>query len=109
MTVPCFRCLPNGSRTWGTCPSWMWAAVLAGFARALALGGFLLLAFQMGDAERRNDRAYRHDVSMDAYLLDPETIGKLLVDAGVEVEATLIREPDHDELTRQAYLVARKK
>jgi len=85
------------------------AAVLQSFARALVPGGLLLLAFQVGDAERHIDRAYGHEVSMDAYLLDPEHFGPLLEDAGCAVEARLIHGPDSDEWTPQAYLVARKR
>jgi SAM-dependent methyltransferase len=85
------------------------AAVLRSLAQALVPGGLLLLAFQVGDAERHIDRAYGHDVSMDAYLLDPGHLGALLEEAGCGVQARLIREPDSDERTPQAYLVARKK
>jgi len=85
------------------------AAVLESFARALAPGGLLLLAFQVGDAQRHIDRAYGHDVSMDAYLLDPASIRTALELAGFTLEAELVRAADQDERNPQAYLLARKR
>jgi SAM-dependent methyltransferase len=94
--------------------------VFAEFARVLAPRGIALLAFQAvsdaavsdaavpGAAEPRHiAHAYGHDVDLDAYRLQPDSIRAQLIDAGFVVEATLIREPDEDERTRQAFLLAR--
>jgi SAM-dependent methyltransferase len=104
--------------------------VFAEFARVLAPRGIALLAFQAvsdaavpgaavpgaavldaavpGAAEPRHiAHAYGHDVDLDAYRLQPDSIRAQLIDAGFVVEATLIREPDADERTRQAFLLAR--
>jgi SAM-dependent methyltransferase len=105
-------------------------AVFTEFARVLAPRGVALLAFQAasdaavsdaavpdaavpdatmsGGAEPRHiTHAYGHDIELDAYRLVPGRIGEQLADAGFAVEATLIREPDDDERTRQAFLLAR--
>jgi SAM-dependent methyltransferase len=90
--------------------------VFAEFARVLAPGGVALLAFQAvsdaaaapGAAEPRHiAHAYGHDIDLDAYRLRPDSIRSQLIDAGFIVEATLIREPDEDERTQQAFLLAR--
>jgi SAM-dependent methyltransferase len=79
------------------------------FARVLAPGGHLLLAFQVGDnALRHIAHAYGHELSLDAYRLSPEHITELLSKAGLVVNAQLLREPGEQEKTPQAYLLARK-
>lgn len=85
--------------------------VFAEFSRVLAPGGRLLHAYKVGDAHHHRDRAYGHDVSLDVYWTPPETVVGLLADAGLPVEAELIREPDERERPtqgRQGYVVARK-
>ncbi|ALE06894.1 methyltransferase [Arthrobacter sp. ERGS1:01] len=83
--------------------------VLDSFHAALAGGGFLLLAFQVGDAGRHIGSAYGHDVSYDAFLMDPERVTTMLEQAGFKLEAKLVRGPDRDEKTPQAYLIAQKR
>jgi SAM-dependent methyltransferase len=83
-------------------------AVFAEFARVLAPGGRLLLAFQVGDERRRIEHAYGHAVSLDAWRLSPESVAELLSDAGLSVDARLIRAPDEREKVPQAFLVARR-
>ena len=83
-------------------------SVFASLAGGLAPGGFLLLAFQAGSGRRHIQHAYGHEISMHAYLLDPDTVEVQLEAAGLEVEARLRRAPDADERTPQAYLMARK-
>jgi len=83
--------------------------VLESFYVALADGGLLLLAFQVGDAGRHIDRAYGHHVSYDAFLMNPERVTELLEAAGFTLEAQLVRGPDADEKTPQAYLLAQKR
>ncbi|GAA5229982.1 class I SAM-dependent DNA methyltransferase [Arthrobacter cryoconiti] len=81
--------------------------VFDGFARALIPGGFLLLAFQVGDTQRHIEHAYGHAINLDAFLMDPQRIEILLESAGFAIEARLVREADKDEHTPQAYLIAR--
>jgi SAM-dependent methyltransferase len=78
------------------------------FHRVLAPGGYLLLAFQAGDACVHLEQAYGHEISLDAYRLSPEIICERLSTYGLVVEARLLREPDETEKIRQAYVVARK-
>lgn len=83
--------------------------VFAEFHRTLRDGGLLLLAFQAGDEPRYLDFAYGHEIDLDAYRLPPERITELLREAGLVVEAQLLREPDdRHEKTPQAFLLARK-
>ncbi|MEV5297332.1 class I SAM-dependent DNA methyltransferase [Amycolatopsis methanolica] len=81
--------------------------VFAEFARVLAPGGHLMVAFQVGDERKRLEQAYGHTVTYDAYRLPPDRITELLADAGLPVTARLIREPAFEyETTPQAYLLA---
>jgi SAM-dependent methyltransferase len=78
------------------------------FARVLAPGGQLLLAFQAGTGELHHvDDWHGHRVSMDAYRRDPGEIARLLTAAGLDVRASLVREPEPTEAARRAYLLAR--
>jgi SAM-dependent methyltransferase len=79
------------------------------WARALRPGGHLLLAFQVGDDEPVTiTEAYGHRLDLVAYRLSPERMRTRLVDAGLEVRISTIREPDARERTQQAYLLARR-
>ncbi|GAP58816.1 malonyl-[acyl-carrier protein] O-methyltransferase [Arthrobacter sp. Hiyo1] len=83
--------------------------VFGEFHRTLLDGGLLLLAFQAGDEPRHLGFAYGHEIDLDAYRLPPDHISELLLQAGLVVEAQLLREPDDRyEKTPQAYLLARK-
>ncbi|WP_345764565.1 class I SAM-dependent DNA methyltransferase [Diaminobutyricibacter sp. McL0608] len=83
-------------------------AVFAEFARVLAPGGRLLLAFQVGDERRHLDQAYGHAISLDAWRLSPESVVRQLGEAGLEADARLVREPDAFEKVPQAFIVARR-
>ena len=65
--------------------------VFAEFFRVLAPGGQLLLGFHVGDERRRMTQAYGHDVSCDAYRLQPDHIAELLTRAGFDVHTRLLR------------------
>lgn len=80
-------------------------AVFAEFRRALAPGGVLLLAFQVGDERRHIEHGYGHDVSLDAWRLRPDAVESLL--ERFDVISTTIRQPDATEKVPQAYLIAR--
>ena len=87
-------------------------AVLAGFRRALAPGGHLLLAFHAGDERHHITDAYGHSgLAYDAYRLSPERLEQQAVQAGFRPVARLIREPIStpigSEKTPQAYLLLR--
>ncbi|MFD9969638.1 class I SAM-dependent DNA methyltransferase [Streptomyces sp. NPDC059011] len=85
--------------------------ILAEFRRALAPDGRLLLAFKAGDERRHLERAYGHELSLDVYWTPPDRVAAMVAAAGLEVEATLVREPDERERPRQgrqAFLMARR-
>ncbi|MET9529983.1 MULTISPECIES: class I SAM-dependent methyltransferase [unclassified Streptomyces] len=81
-------------------------SVFAGFHRVLAPGGRLLLAFKAGDELRHLDHGYGHDLSLDVHWLPPGRVAGWLADAGFDVRAQLVREPDPQEKQPQAYLQA---
>jgi SAM-dependent methyltransferase len=86
-------------------------ALFAEFARVLLPAGHLLLAFQVGDRPRHLDRPFGHPVSLDFLRRQPDEMAELLEEAGFELRAQLVREPDEGigESTRQAFLIARKR
>jgi SAM-dependent methyltransferase len=83
-------------------------AVFDELARVLAPGGHLVVAFQVGNERVRLEHAYGHDLTLDAYRLDPDTIAAELEAAGLPVTARLVRDPVAPEPQQQAYLLARK-
>ncbi|HEY2724791.1 MAG TPA: class I SAM-dependent methyltransferase [Pseudonocardiaceae bacterium] len=83
-------------------------AVFAGFHRILAAGGYLVLAFQVGDGLVHYDEGFGHEVSLNFYRRTPDHIADLLGQAGFEMRARVVRERDAEEKTPQAYLLTRK-
>ncbi|MFI6416559.1 class I SAM-dependent methyltransferase [Streptomyces sp. NPDC050842] len=84
------------------------AAGFAEFRRVLAPGGFVLVAFKVGDGKVRLERAYGHEVALDVYRWSPDRVAELLAAAGLVVAARLVREADPEESTPQAFLLARR-
>ncbi len=86
--------------------------VFAEFCRVLVPGGFVLLAFQVGDEPLHLTEALGHAISLDFHRRQPGHVAGLLGQAGLVVSAQLLREPDEDgnftERTQQAFLLARK-
>lgn len=85
-------------------------AVFAEFHRVLTPGGAALLAFQVGDRPRHLTQAFGESVDLMFHRRQPDTVARLLGEAGLPVHARLVREPDDDgvESTPQGYLIARK-
>lgn len=81
---------------------------LAELARVLAPGGYLLLAFQVGDDPRRMTEAWGHPIALEFIRRRPERMAELVEAAGLAVRARLVREAEEGERTPQAYLIARK-
>ncbi|MGY1802226.1 class I SAM-dependent DNA methyltransferase [Blastococcus sp. SYSU D00922] len=69
-------------------------AVVAGFARVLRPGGYLLLGFQVGDGTLNLDEAFGTAVSLDFHRLRPDAVVGLLEDAGFDVVAQVVRAPE---------------
>lgn len=84
--------------------------VFAEFARVLAPGAHLLLAFQVGASEHvRREEAYGHAVPLDNYRHSMGRVAALLADAGLAVHARTLREPLLSfEQTQQGFVLARR-
>ncbi|MFD7627020.1 class I SAM-dependent methyltransferase [Streptomyces sp. NPDC059851] len=82
--------------------------LFAEFARVLAPGGHLLIAFKAGDRRIRLEHAYGHRVDLDVYWTPPELIAELLADAGLAEVARLVRQPGAREAGPQGFLLARR-
>jgi SAM-dependent methyltransferase len=84
----------------------------AEFWRVLAPGGYVLLGFQAGDEVVHHAQALGRPVSLDSRYRPPEAVAALLGQAGLAVQARLVREPDADgpfpERAQQACVLARK-
>jgi ubiquinone/menaquinone biosynthesis C-methylase UbiE len=78
------------------------------FSRVLVEGGYLVLAFQVGNEQVHIERGYGHSVKLDAYRMDPNETTELLSSAGFSVQACLVRQPDGAEKVSQACLLAKK-
>ncbi|MEU9479166.1 methyltransferase domain-containing protein [Streptomyces sp. NPDC048191] len=85
--------------------------LFAEFLRVLVPGGHLLLAFQAGDAPRRHERPWGHEVTLDFHRRRPHEMAQLLTDAGFLLRSSTVREPDEafGETVAQAFLFAQKK
>jgi ubiquinone/menaquinone biosynthesis C-methylase UbiE len=68
--------------------------VIDEFARVLRPGGFVLLAFQVGEDTLHLDEALGQRVSLDFHRLQPDDVVALLERAGFEVTGRVVRAPD---------------
>jgi SAM-dependent methyltransferase len=82
--------------------------LFAEFHRVLAPGGILLLAFKAGDRHRNLTHAYGHDLSLEVHWARPELVQRLLAEAGLRVEAQVVRAPDEHERGPQGYVLGRR-
>ena len=79
-----------------------------GFARILAPGGYLQLAFQAGDDDGHRTEGFGHALDLHFRRHQPQIVSDQLAAAGLPVQACLVREPAGEEKTRQAFILARK-
>jgi SAM-dependent methyltransferase len=80
--------------------------VFGEFRRALRAGGWLLLAFHIGDGPVHRTQAYGHAVDLDSYYLPVTDAVARVEQAGFGVQVRVEREPEPPEKSRQAYVVA---
>ena len=84
----------------------------AEFHRTLVPGGYLQLAFQLGDGTARRTESLGHPVRLDFHRRQPDTVSAALTAAGLTECARLVRARDdaepYPEKTPQAFLLARK-
>jgi ubiquinone/menaquinone biosynthesis C-methylase UbiE len=78
------------------------------FRRILEPGGYLQLAFQMGDDDGHRSEGFGHTIDLDFRRHQPEAVTKQLAEAGLPVQACLTREPTGTEPRPQAFILARK-
>ncbi|MEV5956920.1 class I SAM-dependent methyltransferase [Streptomyces sp. NPDC051987] len=84
-------------------------ATFAGFHRVLVPGGHVLLAFQKGDSPGLHlTERFGHEIDLRYYWRPAYAVGDMLAKAGLEVAATLIREPVGSEKWPRAFVLARK-
>ena len=78
--------------------------------RVLKPGGWLLVAFHVGDRDIHLEEWWDTLVSVDFYFFDPAEIEARLTEAGFVVEERHLREPypEVEHPSRRAYLLARK-
>ncbi|MER5429692.1 class I SAM-dependent methyltransferase [Streptomyces sp. NPDC002588] len=87
--------------------------VFGEFRRVLAPGGYLLLAFQTGHGEEQHlalgARAGQR-ISLDCFWRDPEVVAGGLGAIGLEVQASVVLEPDEgaEPQRPRAFLLARR-
>ena len=86
-------------------------AVVDEFHRVLRPGGYVLIAFQVGDDTLHLDEAFGLAVSLDFHRLQPDAVALLLDRAGFELVARMVRAPESTSAATkvpQAVLIARK-
>jgi SAM-dependent methyltransferase len=82
--------------------------VFGHFHRALRPGGPLQLLFHVGDESRLKTQGYGgHPMKVHVHRRQPDQVATWLRDAGFEVEAQMLLDPDEE--ASQAFLFARRK
>jgi SAM-dependent methyltransferase len=84
--------------------------VFSEFHRVLAPGGYVLLAFQVGDQPRHLTEAFGASVDLLFHRRRPAGVASELAAVGLPTYALTVRESDDDgvESTPQAFMIARK-
>lgn len=83
-------------------------AAAAELARVVHPGGVVLVAAQSGAGMRRLVGAYGTEATLTAWAYDAATLAAALEGEGLEVQATLEREPEGRERMPQAAVLARR-
>jgi hypothetical protein len=92
------------------CTGCVVARGLFGGRKDLATRRLRTAAFQVGDQPRELTEAFGERVWLTFYRRRPAAVAALMGEAGLNLHAQLVREPDDDgfESTPQAYLIGRK-
>ena len=80
-------------------------------SRALQPGGFLFLAFHLGDETLHEEDCWGHKVSLEVVFFRRKEVERYLTNAGFAIEDSLERDPYPPEIeyqSRRAYILARK-
>jgi ubiquinone/menaquinone biosynthesis C-methylase UbiE len=80
----------------------------AEFHRVLEPGGYLQLAFQVGNDDPHRTEGYGKAIDLQFHRHQPELVAEQLTTAGLPVRACLTREPVDGEPRPQAFILARK-
>ncbi|EST31868.1 class I SAM-dependent DNA methyltransferase [Streptomyces roseochromogenus] len=82
----------------------------AEFHRTLLPGGHALLAFQtaMEPGRLHLPERFGHEIDLDYYWRTPDQVSALLTEAGLELVATVRREPAAEETLARAFVLARR-
>lgn len=85
-------------------------SVFAEFHRVLVPGAPVLLAFQSGDegGHLRVTERFGQEISLDYHWRTPDAVAGHLAEAGLELYARVLREPEGEEQRPRAFLLARK-
>lgn len=78
------------------------------FRRILRPGGYVQLAFQVGDDDGHRTEGFGHRLDLHFRRHQPEVVTKQLAAAGLPVQGCLVREPVREEKVPQAFILARK-
>ncbi|MER7708331.1 class I SAM-dependent methyltransferase [Kitasatospora sp. NPDC097605] len=89
-------------------PAGLLPQVFAEFHRTLSPGAPVVLAFQAGEGALRIEDPFGYPAALDFRRRQPAHIETLATEAGLTVTTRLVREPEPDERTPQAYLLAHK-
>lgn len=79
--------------------------------RVLKPGGFLFLAFHLGDEVLHEENCWSHQVSLDLVLFRRKEVERYLTEAGFTIEDSPERDPYAPEVeyqSRRAYILAKK-
>ncbi|MEG8276891.1 class I SAM-dependent DNA methyltransferase [Streptomyces sp. AHA2] len=85
-------------------------SVFAGFHRVLLPGAPVLLGFQSGTDNGRLHltERYEREIALDFHWRTPDTVADLLGEAGLEMYARVLRQPQDEEKMPRAFLLARR-
>jgi SAM-dependent methyltransferase len=86
------------------------STTFAEFHRVLRPGGHVLLGFQSGDTDDRLRLSERfgEEIALDYYWRTPDTVADALTEAGLRLQARVLREPQDEEKRPRAFLLARR-